>query len=273
MSGLVIDHGNPWWLSPNVWAVSASHPTDSSPGELSPVAGKQYFLKAQVRNTETFRINNVQVNLYWAHSSLAITRSNAHLVGNAFVSVDGGKTAEVLCLSPWVPTFVIQGHECLIAEIAQENTTSSLLLDAINDPHVAQRNLSVVMTLGPSSFHFPFEVSNLERNEQIFTINAQQANQEQLAAVVHSFGHDLHIPLEGTIGKLGFIRTPFPDPHTTTETIPRVEELKLGPYERLGYSAVGELEGNAALIHVTQTIENRVVGGLSILVIHRQKEQ
>ena len=47
MSDLVIDHGDPWWLGPNVWAVPFSNPNEPSPGGPSPEAGKQCCLKAQ----------------------------------------------------------------------------------------------------------------------------------------------------------------------------------------------------------------------------------
>ena len=272
MNGLVIDHGNPWWLSPNVWAALVSNPDEPSPGELSPKTGQQYYLKAQVRNTETFTITNAQVNLYWANPSLTITRGNAHLVGSAFVSVDGGQTAEVLCLSPWVPTFVNQGHECLLAEIAQGNPMPSDALDGQNDPHVAQRNLSVVMSTG-TSFHFAFEVCNSERKEQIFAVHVQQADHEQLEAVVKLFGNRLRIPARGTIQELGFVESPCPDMHDLRGVVPQIPQLKLGPYGCAGYSVVGKLEAGAALIHVTQTIESRRVGGLSVLILHREEEK
>ena len=51
MSNLVI--GNPWRLSPNVWAVLTSNPNEPSPGEIAPIVNSQYFLVANVRNTST----------------------------------------------------------------------------------------------------------------------------------------------------------------------------------------------------------------------------
>lgn len=272
MSGLVIDHGDPWWLSPNVWAVPVSNPDEPSPGELSVKTNQQYYLKAQVRNTETFRINNAQVNLYWANPALAITRGNAHLVGNAFVSVDGGQVAEVLCLSPWVPVFVNEGHECLVAEVAVGTPSPADVLDGQNNPRVAQRNLSVILIQG-TSFHFAFEVCNLGRKEQVFAVNAQQADHEQLEAVVRLFGHDLKIPTKGSIQKLGFVESPCPDADALTRAVPQIEHLKLGPSECSGYSVVGELEGGAALVHVIQKREDRAVGGLSVIILHREEEQ
>lgn len=118
-AGLVIDHGDPWWLSPNVWAVPIASPDATSPGESSPAAGLSYYLKANVRNAGFSPADNVQVKLYWANPATVITRSSAHVVGSAFVSVDAGQVADVLCLTPWVPTYVNQGHECIVAEIVR----------------------------------------------------------------------------------------------------------------------------------------------------------
>ena len=223
MSGLVIDHGNPWYLSPNVWAVPTKAPDNPSPGELSPTVGNTYYLKATVRNTETFPISNAQVNLYWADPSLTITRSNAHLVGSSSVSVDAGKTADVLCLSPWTPSYV--GHECLVAEVTQGSFSPTGILDAENDPHVAQRNLSVIMTSG-TSFRFPFEVWNAERHEQVFTISAQQASSEQLESVVRLFGRHLDISAGGITHELGFVASPCPDMHGLKGVVPQITQLR-----------------------------------------------
>ena len=269
VSGLVIDHGDPWWLSPNVWAVLTGNPDELSPGELGPRTGNSYYLKARVRNTETFRVDNSQVNLYWANPAPTITRGSAHLVGNAFVSVDGGQTAEVLCLSPWVPTFA--GHECILAEVAQGIPSLSDPLDGQHDPHVAQRNLSVITSFG-TAFQFAFEVHNPERNEQVFAVEAQQASHKQLEAVARQFGQHLGPLAKGTIRDLGFIESPCPDMSAIGTGIPKVRELKLGPYGCSGYSVVGKLDSGAALLHVSQTVESRRIGGLSVLVLHQEKE-
>jgi hypothetical protein len=272
MSGLVIDHGNPWWTSPNVWAVPTSNPNEPSPGEPSPETGKQYYLKALVRNTETFRIDNAQINLYWANPSLTITRGNAHLVGSAFASVDGGQTAEALCLNPWSPTFVNQGHECLVAEVAHGIPSLSDVLDGQNDPQVAQHNLTVVMFQG-ASFHFAFEVCNPGRKEQTFVIHAEQADHEQFETAVRHFGNHLGPRTRGTVHELGFVKSPCPDMHALEGVVHPPLRHKLEPNGCTGYSLVGKLEGGAALVHITQAVEDHRIGGLSLLVVRREEEK
>ncbi len=272
MSGLVIDHGNPWYLSPNIWAVPTNTPDGSSPGVLSPITGQPYYLKATVHNTENFRINNAQVNLYWANPSAAITRTAAQLVCSAFVSVDGGKTADVLCLNPWIPSYVNQGHECLVAEVVQGMPSQSGALDGNNDPHVAQHNLSVVM-ISEKSFHSAFEVCNPERKEQVFTVQVEEAPFEEFNMVVKLFGDHLKGLSRGRIHSLGLTDSPHPSMRALQEGVPSFIQLKLGPYECTGHSVVGELEGESALDHITQAIEERPVGGLGVLILRKKEEK
>lgn len=271
MSGLVIDHGNPWYLSPNVWAVPTNTPDEPSPGELSPKTGQPYYLKANVRNTETYRIDNATVILYWANPATTITRNTATRVGYAFVGIDGGQTAEALCLTPWIPSYINQGHECLVAEVVQGPPPTSGPLDGQNDPSVAQHNLTVVMTSG-KSFHFPFGVCNAERKEQVFTVRAQEATAEQFEAVVRLFGSHLGHLTRGIIRGLGFVESPCPDMHDLQGAVPQITQLKLGSYGCTGYSVVGELASGAALVLVTQTMENRQVGGLGVLILNKEEE-
>lgn len=274
MSGLVIDDGNPWYLSPNIWVVSIHRPNDPGPGELSPIAGKQYYVKANVRNTERYRIEDAQVNFYWTNPSLSINRQNVHEIGVAFASVDAGATVEALCLVPWTPMFVNQGHECLITEVFKGNLPSGTL-DPQNEPQVAQRNISVVQAFSApvrGFFYFTFEVCNPARRTPAFTINARQANQDQLEAVIKQFAPKMQPLKLGAIRDLGFVPSPSPNEHVLKDAAPQVGPLKLAENECTGYSLIGTLEGEVALVHVTQTIDDRVVGGLGVLIHQMQGE-
>jgi hypothetical protein len=141
-----IRDGNPhWYLSPDIWVVPGSDPT-ASPG--SPVAGQPAYLWARVTNTGHSDASGVRVDFYWANPALQVTRSNATLVGSAFADVPAGGTQDALCLVPWVPVIVNDGHECLVAVANHPgDPLPSPLPDAFDPPtyrQVAQKNLTVL---------------------------------------------------------------------------------------------------------------------------------
>ena len=110
---LLIRDGNPYWyLSPDIWVVPGNDPS-GSPG--SPIAGQTAYLWAQVANAGSTDANGVRVDFYWANPALQVTRSNATLVGSAYADVPAGGTQDALCLVPWIPVIVNDGHECLVA--------------------------------------------------------------------------------------------------------------------------------------------------------------
>lgn len=112
---LEIDDGAAaWWESPDIWVVPGSDPL-GPPGV--PSAGRPAYVWARVRNRGTTSVLSARVDFWWANPSAGVTRTLATQFGSAFVDVATGATEEVLCLSPWVPTFVNGGHECLVCEV------------------------------------------------------------------------------------------------------------------------------------------------------------
>ena len=274
MSGLVIGHGSPWWLSPNVWVVPANNPSEPSPGELNPTVGQQYYGTANVQNTGSEDVLDAVVYFYWANPSLGIITSvNANLIGTSAVSVDAGQTANTLELVPWVPSFVNGGHECIIAAVVTGGGLPPTVLDGNNDPTVAQHNLGVVELAGhmQGRFHYPFQVCNPERVERSFTIAAEAAPLADTARFLRSLGRETTQQAMGRPGHLGFVRSPCPDPSEHGTAHPVLEGVKLAPFSCTGFSLVGTLREGTSLIHVTQTIEGRVVGGLSVLVVSEDR--
>jgi hypothetical protein len=269
---LEIEDGDPWYLSPNVWVVPGDNP-EGSPG--IPIAGKTSYLWARVRNSGQDRVSNATVRFYWANPAVGFDRTTATLVGTAFVTLDGGQTADVLCLTPWVPVYVNQGHECILAEAfhpSLDPLPGTLAFDVPTDRHVAQRNLSV-LKLSERSFSFAFEIHNPARQARTFTLNATEADPGQLERLVPLLGRDFKLPgKRGRLQRLGFVQELCPDARAIEGATPRVEKLQLASGERTGYSLVGVLEGGSALVHVIQEVDGNVVGGLSVLALAAQEE-
>lgn len=144
---LLIRDGNPYWyLSPDIWVVPGSDPS-GSPG--SPIAGQTAYLWAHVANTGNTNANSVRVDFYWANPALQVTRSNATLVGSAYADVPAGGAQDALCLVPWTPVIVNDGHECLVAVANHAGDPLLSPLPEAFDPltyrQVAQTNLTVLV--------------------------------------------------------------------------------------------------------------------------------
>lgn len=284
MSNLVIDHGNPAWLSPNVWAVPTSNPNEPSPGVVSPFVDNKYYLVANVRNTSTFDVLNAAVYFWWATPSTAIlTSANAHFIGTSSVSVVGGGSNTALTLKTWTPSYT--GHECLVAAVVEGGGPPPTILDAAKDPTVACHNLWVHEIIhqphsgGQRMDHFscPIQICNQSRIEQRFTIHAERAPIEIAAPFLHSIHKKTKQPSEhigkGTL-KLGFVREVCPNPSSIDYAKHVLEDVKLAPFSCTGVTLVGVLEGgDQALIHVTQRLEERVVGGLSVLILSNREQR
>jgi hypothetical protein len=169
-----------------------------------------------------------------------------------------------------MPSFVNEGHECVLAETfcPADPLPPGPDFNASTDRHVGQHNLSVVMAGMMGRFHFGFEVHNPTRKEQLVTVNMEMGKVEQLRKVALRLGKDFRIPNRfDEIQELGLVSSACPNEEEIKHAQPKIEGLKLPAYGVTGYSLVGRLKGDAALIHVEQRVGQRATGGLSVLVL------
>lgn len=280
MTDLVIDDGSPWWLSPNVWVVPKASPNDASPGVTSPQVGAQYLATATVRNqsTDPATVTGV-VYFYWANPALAITPANANLIGfSQPVSVNGGgsQTNKAQCATPWEPTALPggSGHECLVAAVVDvllpgEVPDPPATLDAPSDPTVAQRNFTLITTAPHMMGRFAaaFELFNGADEERSFHIAAKPGSLSEARGFVAGLPNGPRIlGRQGEVEGLGIVASAKPAHSQHANVRPELGR-KLRPDGREWLSVVGTVKGGAALINVTQTLNGRVVGGLSVLVV------
>lgn len=265
---LEIDKGVPnWWLSPDLWVVPGNDP-NGPPG--TPVAGQPAFMWARVHNVGSDGVQNAVVRFWWANPGTNFDRTTATQVGTSYVSLAAGETQEALCLTPWTPSFVNGGHECILGE-AFENTLDPLPpgpnFNAATDRHVAQRNLSVLLSSGKRRMTLPFEVHNDQRQPATFTVALKAAEIESLdRRLIATLGEDVTQHLgKGTVHRLGLARTVCPDDDDIGD---HVQQVELSGGERAGFTAVVESSGTA-FVHITQTIDDKVVGGLSVVAINQ----
>jgi hypothetical protein len=179
--------------------------------------------------------------------------------------------AEVLCLTPWSPIFVNDGHECVLAEAFHPSLDPLPGIPAFNVPtdrHVAQRNLSVALAV-QKMFRFTFEVHNPGRKAGRFALDTQEGSLRQLEKFRPFLGIRLPTKLS-TPQSLGFIPSSDPNERDLNPAV-AVKEFDIGPNRRLGFAMVGQLKDEAAFIHVLQKVDERIVGGLSVLVLATEK--
>jgi hypothetical protein len=266
---LTIEDGNPWYLSPNIWTVPGSDPLGA---EGLPVAGRPCYLWARVRNLGNARAENATVRFYWANPSVGVTRSTATLVGSSFVTLDPGDTGDVLCLMPWVPAWVNQGHECVLAEAFHPLDPVPTTVDFAvpTDRHVAQRNLSVLQ-VAQQMFSMQMEVHNPAPARRRFRLLVRPGEKEQLRPFARLMERMGATPREdGALARVGFTNQVCPDEAAAERAEDKIE-LELGPGERTGVTVVGALKGESAVIHVTQEDGETVTGGLAVLIMRGGK--
>jgi len=175
MSAIIeVRDGTPyWWDSPDIWVVSDNDP-NGSPGQ--PVAGQPNFLWGQVRNTGDEPALGARVNFYWSNPVTGVLRSNSTLVGAAFVDLNPGETKNVLCVVPWVPIVVNDGHECVVVEVVYAGDPLPLPLPDSFDPpayhQVAQKNLTVLL-MNMTMMVLPIQVAAPRRQEKIARLSLE----------------------------------------------------------------------------------------------------
>lgn len=274
---VLIHDGSPqWWLSPDIWVVPGTDP-NGSPGP--PIAGAPAYLWARVSNIENAPANGTRVDFYWADPSAQVVVGVATQIGSAFVDLAAGDTQDVLCLVPWIPVVVNDGHECVIAVAHAPGDTIPLPNPLPNgypfDPpahdQIAQLNLSVLLA---ARLTMPL----------VLTVNAI-GRVDKRASLAVEFGEALD---ERTLEQLGL--------HKMRPARQRYVEVSLNRepsccHEQSDSHGKCELEvhvkrgtsipiyvslhspnlprGEYQLVHIVERGSERVLGGVSYVVVNK----
>ncbi len=267
---LEIRDGEPWWLSPDIWVVPGADP-EGPPG--LPIVGTPAFLWASVRNNGSSSVQDAQVRFYWADPSTGFDRNTAHQVGTSFISLSAGQVGETLCLQPWIPEFVNNGHECVLAEVfhvSGDPLPPTITFDVSTDRHVAQRNLAVVVAARNGFFRFNFRVFNVARIERTFSLALELGEMQHLKPLSKTLGMDLgSIDLRGKLTRAAIVedRCANEDQIENTNELEAGLEMMIAAYGKTDQTLVGTVEGGSVLIHLIQRDGKRTIGGTSVLVL------
>lgn len=274
---ILIRDGNPWWLSQDIWVVPGNDPNGSKD---SPIAGQQNYLWAKIHNVGNQYIEGAKINFYWSNPAVGLLRSNSTFIGSAFVDLEIGESKDVLCLTPWIPIVVNNGHECVIAEaITPLDPLPVPLPDDFDPPsfdQIAQRNLQVVvLSQAMQSAFLLIQISSSSRMKRIREITVEEAilDSEHERAILKEFGYEKFRKLKKGSIKFGISRQG--GCHSSKEAIGKYN-LKLNlegnnvvaTFVHLELSSKN-MEKGYQLLNVTEKVNGKIVGGNSVLIIKK----
>lgn len=130
--------GMPYWSSPFIGVYS---PDPSG----MPLAGAANTVWARVFNLGAATSAPTMLRYYWADPSVGLAAAEAHPIGQVMVEVKPMSSVVVPCPTPWVPSYLNNGHECLF--VSADNAVFDPILVPFQpwqDRHVGQRNVQVL---------------------------------------------------------------------------------------------------------------------------------
>lgn len=269
-----IDDGDPVYLSLDIWVVPGNDPE----GEIgTPVANLNAFVWARVHNRGTSHVSNARVNFYWGDPSTGVTRSNATLIGTSYVSLEAGETKEVLCLTPWIPNWVNEGHECLIVESFSPEDPLNTYPEAdrfyvADDRHIAQRNITVLSMKSSSSIlSLPLYFANWQKShESEFKLIAKRTDIKTASELLKQLGFKKQIKELPQIEEYGMLPYKCGD---EIEGFGKHEmSVKALPGEKRGMIFRVKIPSNTkpsdgAFFLIEQYDSRSLIGGIGVLIV------
>jgi hypothetical protein len=291
---LYIQQGpNPtWWLSPAIWVTVQGDPSNGTK-VVSPIVGESYTVWVEVQNlypeaysggwnlfvcwgipfTGTLPSVNIKQVLNGTMSSAGVPQG-APIVG----TIPAGTSTTLQAAMTWTPSF--GGHECLLAAVYEEDAIGGLATSTLLDgdapwtqvDSVAQHNFGVVQMIGGMR-HFPyhFEVWNDADQARDFEVAAWQAplkGIEPLLSGVPRGRAVLESP--GKVERVSLVAGAKADT-AELEKAPSLTRVRIPPRSSHPFTLGISLSRGNALVHVTQSLDRRVVGGLSVLAMAEAK--
>jgi hypothetical protein len=295
-----------FWESPDVLVLpdqeAATAPLMPAAAGGVAHAGAPNTLYAHVWNLGKAPVHRARVEFYWFDPCLGFSRSSANLVGvahvdlgNRFTHLDRwtevrtpygswlsrGCHAIVRCPVTWVPTYLNNGHECLVVRAFDP------LLDGLSpsqfspaaDRHVGQRNIAVVPAASPASLDLVLDLGWHPRPgaAEVDVELAPPASMEWLRVLTRRRNPGLSPPAgQVTAGLLppaptGAARRSLGlEPGRGTALLSEREQFRRGcdPLELTLHASVDDLRpGEAQVLRVRQRIDGELVGGYSVVLV------
>jgi len=295
-----------FWESPDIF-VMPDQSADSAPLAPPHSAGAA---KANVPNTLYAHVWNLgkapvyraRVEFYWFNPSLGIARSDANFIGAAWVDLGDrftlfpdwravtsptgswlsrGCHAVVRCPVTWVPSYVNNGHECLVVR-AFEPMMDAVPPDQFSasaDRHIGQRNIAVVQAASPAAIDIGLDLGyapNVGQADVDITVD-DPSTMTWLSALTWNRDPGLRAPAHVSAGLLPVTvagaRVPdlgkLPDAARVEllrlrERFPRgCDPLRIG----LHVSSPNVGANEAQVVRVRQRLDGDLIGGYTVVLI------
>ena len=139
---------------------------------------------------------------------------------------------------------------------------------------VAQHNFTVLQVLGGMSHRalYPFEVCNAAGEEREFVVTAWQAPLKQIEPFLPGVrGGRTVMERPGRVERLGIVASAKADAEELEKAPASLSRVKIPGRSCRPFTLGVSLQTGNALIHVTQSLDGRVVGGLSVLAMAEEK--
>jgi hypothetical protein len=293
MTGLIIRHGGSpnWWLSPDIWVANPPS-TSASPAVANPIAGQTYDVWVRIKNSTGASISGPPpalawlLNVVWAIPSagsipLSTLPSGDVLNESALLDpIAGGASVAIKCMNQWTPVYENGGHECLVAWTNASNIAYPFAPSLEGDAgpgdnwSIAQHNLGI-LAAGSSKRHlirYAFQVCNGADEERGFVIAARQAPLVEIEAFLPGVpGGRAILDKPGKVERLGIVASADPSA-AELEQAPAELTVKIGRQSCRRFTLGGMLPEGNALINVTQSRDERVIGGLSVLAMADERK-
>lgn len=161
-----IPNGTVFWVSPDI-TVQTHGPSGATPWGTA-VAGGDNFVHVTIFNLGKAPSIPTRVDFYWGDPSLGLGPGKMTHIGTEWAVLEPHRGTRVRCGTPWVPTFLNNGHECLMVQCVGpvlEDVPGAFIeppfpLQPQIDRHVGQRNIAVLPSTTATTLSFGVDVYN-----------------------------------------------------------------------------------------------------------------
>lgn len=117
------------------------------------MAGAENHIVARIFNLGAATAAPTKVDFFWSDPSVGLGAAEAHFIGTEYVEVQPMTSQVVRCATPWIPSYLNDGHECVFVQ-CDNHVLDPLLLpfQPWADRHVGQRNMHVLPAVA-QAFH------------------------------------------------------------------------------------------------------------------------